>query len=368
MDAREPTFRSYLDKTPGRKNPGSPPGKRTVTIVFLVHNRRAELQISLRQMLGDDAYDSDRLDVIVVDNASTDGSADMVGDKFPGVRLIRRSINSGVSAWNDGFAAARGDYVLALDDDCYLPSGSLGQAVAAAEEHRADLVSFAVGSSDGSDYRFTDAYRTGLLSFWGCAVLIRRGVLERLHGYDPEIFVFANELEFTLRFFDAGFRHLHLPEVVAVHMKDTSEPWTDSLASRAYRLNARHIAYIAAKLLRPREAAETLVARLVVQLRDAARVDRAALNAVPHCLAGFATGLRRRRPVRNPAISRVYRHNFESFASPWWLSTPVREITLSAAKRVVRRSPDGSPRPGRRDEYFSERGRYYPSSAATLEF
>src|SRR5215212_701428 len=114
----------------------------TVTIVFLVYNRREELRRSLREMTERADYPGDRLDVIVVDNASEDGSAEMVRSEFPDVRLVRRERNVGVSGWNDGFAAARGDWVLALDDDCYLPPDGLGRALAAASEHRADLVSF----------------------------------------------------------------------------------------------------------------------------------------------------------------------------------------------------------------------------------
>jgi GT2 family glycosyltransferase len=328
----------------------------SVSIVFLVYNRREELRESLQRMLSDSDYDRERVDVIVVDNASTDGSRAMVAEEFPEVQLIVREENAGVSGWNDGFSAARGAYVLALDDDCYLPPGGLTQAMAAAEDTDADLVSFAVTRPDDPDYRFNEGYRTGLLSFWGCAVLMRRSVLERLHGYDPDIFVWANELEFMLRFFDAGFRHLHLPEVVAVHMKDVTGHWTDFFSSRSYRVNARHFTYIAAKLLRPRDAVEALIARLAVHLRDAVRFDRAALKAVPHCLRGFVHGLRRRDPVANVELSHVYRRNFESFASPWWLSRPVGEL--------VRRTHG----PGRRAEYFADRSRYYPSAAATLQF
>src|SRR5256885_3964020 len=58
--------------------------------------------------------------------------------EFPQVRLITREDNIGAPAWNDGFAIARGDYVLILDDDCYLPPDGLRRAVAAAVEHEAD--------------------------------------------------------------------------------------------------------------------------------------------------------------------------------------------------------------------------------------
>lgn len=342
----------------------------TVTIVFLVYNRREELRESLRRMLHDSDYPRERVDVIVVDNASTDGAGDMVREEFPQVRLIRREENVGVSGWNDGFAVAQGDYVLALDDDCYLPPDGLARAVAAAREHGADLVSFGVSAADDREWRFDRKYRTGLLSFWGCAALIRREVLERLGGYDPEIFVWANELEFTIRFFDEGFRHLHEPDIVAVHMKATDGgDWHEYLRSRAYRINARHFAYIAAKLLRPRDAAEALAAIATGIVRDALRSDLPAGRALWPALSGFAHGLRHRAPVRNAHVSAVYRRNFHSFASPWWLSrTPlelVRGLPRDLAAAALRR-----PRPRhtqRRDGYMRERARFYPTRSATLE-
>src|SRR3954451_4958369 len=167
-----------------------------VSLVFLVFNRREELRTSLREMLRESDYPRDRVEAIVVDNASEDGSADMLASEFPDVRLVRRDENCGVSGFNDGFALARGDYVLALDDDCYLPPDGLRRAVSAAEEHDADLVSFGVVSAQDPEHRFDVQYRSGLLTFWGCAVLMRRGVLEARGGYDPGIFVWANETEF----------------------------------------------------------------------------------------------------------------------------------------------------------------------------
>jgi GT2 family glycosyltransferase len=345
----------------------------TVTIVLLVYNRRDELRTSLQKMLFECDYEKELLDVVVVDNASDDGSGDMVEREFPQVTLIRRDVNSGVSGFNDGFAAARGEWVLALDDDCYLPADGLRRALEAARESRADLVSFGVRSMNDPDYRFEQRYKTGLLTYWGCAVLMRREVLDALGGYDPEIFVWANELEFMLRFFDTGFRHLHLPEVVAVHMKVTGgKPWTDHIGSRAYRLNTRHFAYIAAKQLRPRHAAGTLVALLAVTLRDALRVKPLALKALPDAFKGFVHGLRHREPIADGEISRVYRRNFHSFASPWWVSRPLPELIRAVPRELTRgaRGSDanGSRPAGRLDEYYAERARYYPDAAGTLKF
>ena len=229
------------------------------------------------------------------------------------------------------------------------------------QARRADLVSFGVASSMDDGHRFDHEYRTGLLSFWGCAALMRREVVERLGGYDPAIFVWANELEFTIRFFDAGFRHLHLPNVIAVHMKKP-EPWKGTVPEFVYCTNARHFAYIAGKLLRPRDAAETFVALLATSIRDARQYDRATFKALPFVMRGFARGLRNRAPVR-PSVSRAYRLNYRSFASPWWLSRPPAQFVTSALKGA---NGNGKP-PGRHAEYFSERAMYYPDRPAVLQ-
>lgn len=342
----------------------------SVTIVFLVYNRREELRESLERMTRASDYDPARVEVIVVDNGSTDGSADMVEREYPAARLIRRTDNIGVSGWNEGLQAAEGDYVLALDDDCYLPRDGLRRAVAAAEQHQADLVSFRVVSTHDPEHVFTDRYLTGLFSFWGCAVLIRREVVRVLRGYDPEIFVWANELEFMLRFFDRGFRHLHLPEVVAQHMKPPPETG-QGIQERGYRINARHWSYIAAKLLAPRDALEAWTAVLVRTVVDGVRWDPVAFKALPDALGGFIRGLRRRSPVRNPELSRCYRRNFETYASPWWLLRPPAQLLRELPReifqeglRVEEPDPDG----GRRQSYLRERVAFYPEAAALLEF
>ena len=341
----------------------------TITIVYVVYNRREELRVSLGKMLRDADYDQDRLDVVVVDNASGDGSAQMVRDEFPQVRLIEKADNIGAPAWNDGFAVATGDWVLILDDDCYLPPDGLRRAMLAARENHADLVSFKVASTYDPDWIFNEKYRTGLLSFWGCAWLVRRSVLDEIGGYDPAIFMWANELEFMLRFFDRGYRHLHFPDVVAQHMKQVS--YDGGHDWRGYRINMRHWGYIAAKRLRARDAAEALVALVAHALRDSVRVEPPALTGLVPALRGFVSGLRDRDPVRNPELSRCYRRNFASFASPWWLSRPPSELLRKIPRELFSEGVTVSDEVewrGRRREYFAQRAQYYPTESAVLEF
>lgn len=335
-----------------------------VTIVYLVHDRREELRTSLRKMLREQDYDGP-LDAVVVDNASRDGSAEMVRREFREVELIVRDSNAGAPAWNDGYARARGEWVLTLDDDAYLPAGGLARALDAAERHDADLVSFRVVSTVDPDWVFSDRYRMGLFAFWGCAWVVRRAVLKELGGYDPELFMWGNEVEFTLRFYDRGYRHLHLPEVAAQHMQ--APPADAAIDRRGYAINVRHWAYVAAKLLAPRDAAEALVALMARVVRDAVREDPAVLRSLGETIRGFAHGLRLRQPLRNRAISHCYRRNFESFASIWWMTRPPRELARSLPRELVRRErrPEGI---GRRDAFYERRARFYPAEAAVLDF
>lgn len=342
----------------------------TVTIVYVVYNRREALRESLRRMLIESDYDRERLDVIVVDNASSDGSAAMVREEFPQVRLIARKTNIGAPAWNDGYAEARGDWVLTLDDDCYLPADGLRRAVAAAGEYSADLVSFKVVSSQDPRWVFSDRYRCGLFTFWGCAWLVRRTVLQELGGYDPELFMWANELEFMLRFYDRGFRHLHFPNVVAEHMKPPGKPGTNWIDPSLYRINARNWGYVAAKLLRRRDAVEALIALVAQDIRDGLRVNRGTFKVVLDTLGGFRHGLRLRQPVSNAELSRCYRRNFETFASPWWVSRPVGELIRAVPREILRGRLADLDRAdvGRMRDYLAQRARFYPDEPATLEF
>jgi GT2 family glycosyltransferase len=340
----------------------------TVTIVFLVYNRRDELRTSLEHMIGKSDYPRELVDIIVVDNASEDGSAGMIREEFPDVQLIVREENCGVSGWNDALPAATGEWVLLLDDDCYLPPDGLRRAVVGAREHGADLVSFAVLSSEEPGHRFDLQYRTGLLTFWGCAALVRHPVLERIGGYDPKIFVWANEVEFMLRFYNAGFRHLHMPEIEATHMKGVIRGWAENVGDWKYRLNHKNLAYTAGKHLRMRHALGALLAILVSHLRDGLRGRPRAAAAVFTSFAGFVRGLRHRQPVR-PEVSRVYRQHFISFVSPWWVSRPPLEFVLAIPGALLRRVTGRRRRAGggRWPEFYERSARYYPTSSATLD-
>ena len=332
-----------------------------VSVVFLAYNRREQLAVSLDRILEHTDYPHDRLEVIVVDNASEDGTAEWVREHHPGVQVIRNPVNVGVSGWNVGMATARGDWLLALDDDCYISGDALKTAVRRAQEHDADLVSFLVASSEEEGYFNSGNFNPGLLGFWGCSALFSRRAIEAEPFFDPNLFLWANEVELTMRLLDRGLRHLWLPEVVSVHQKGLPG---EELSLRFHALNHRHWAYAAGKLLQPGDALVVLWRLLLRTVLDARNLDRRLLGILPKIVAGFVHGLRLRRPVR-PVVSRTYRDVCSDFASPLAVvRTPAQRLRALGDPAAAQRHRDER-RAGRLDP--ATRERFYPSEAAVLE-
>jgi GT2 family glycosyltransferase len=316
-----------------------------VTVVVLAYNRARELRVTLTALREELDYPAELLEIIVVDNASSDGTAEMVREEFPAAELVVNEANVGIAGWNAGLQRGRGAYFLVLDDDCYVTGDALRRAVVLAGEHEADLVSFSAASPLALGQRFNDEYDTGLLAFWGCAALLSRRAVDELGGFDPEIFVWAHEAEFTMRLLDRGLRHLAMPEIVAAHMTVPASRVTPFFHST----NTRNLAYIAAKLLRPRDAAGALVNVATMALLRAL-IDPRTIGSLPAVVAGARAGLRNRAAVR-PPVSRLYRRNLVDFVSPL---------------RFVR-GPDVAGVVARRRRFWRARPDLYPMRTSWLE-
>jgi GT2 family glycosyltransferase len=202
--------------------------------------------------------DAGRVEIIVVDNASTDGSADMVRDEFPGVRLVVNAENRGFPAANNqGIAAARGRYVFLLNPDTEVESGALDAMISYADAHPdVGVVGPQLLNPDGSvqsSRRRFPTLLTGLLeSTWlephaprrlleryrvldrpddatqdvdwvdGAALMARREAIERVGPMDEGFFMYSEELDWCRRFREAGWRVVYLPEARILHYRGRS--------------------------------------------------------------------------------------------------------------------------------------------------
>ncbi|GAB6039384.1 glycosyltransferase family 2 protein [Endothiovibrio diazotrophicus] len=192
-----------------------------VSIVMLCWNRREDVDDVLGRIA---EVEYPRLEVIVVDNASHDGTAEMVAERHPRARLLRMAENLGIAGYNAGFEAARGEYVVVLDDDSYPAPDALGRMVERfAADPKLGVVAFDVRNAASFQWRpgaapaapgAAVAYQ---MSFNGAGFGIRRVLFEQVGWYPAEFFLYWNEQDTAFRVLDAGYRIETHDDIIALH-------------------------------------------------------------------------------------------------------------------------------------------------------
>lgn len=202
-----------------------------VSVVVITRNRRRSLARTLLHLVSADPP----VPVIVVDNASVDGSADLVRNLFPQVRLVSLRRNLGAAARNVGVAIAETPLVAFADDDSWWEGGSLARAEPIFERHpQVGLVQarILVGSGGVLDpvCREMEKAPIGLhesgypriLGFVACGVVIRRAAFAEVGGFDPLLFFFGEETALAVDLATRSWDLVYVPEIVAVHRPDTA--------------------------------------------------------------------------------------------------------------------------------------------------
>ncbi len=204
-----------------------------VTVNILTFNRKNEVIVTLKKILNID-YPEGKLEIILVDNASTDGTSDYIKENFPNIKVITLPKNIGISGWNEGFKAGSGKYFLVLDDDCHIEGDTLKNSIIFLEKNKDfGILSFNV-IDPITKYSFTQYFPYGIFSFWGCAVLIKRDVIEKTGGFDSNIFLYAHEAEFVFNAMKYGFKHKVMISNYAYHRKNPKEAINKGINNNIY--------------------------------------------------------------------------------------------------------------------------------------
>ena len=219
-----------------------------VSVVIVNWNGRGVVEPCLRRVL---QLDWPRLEVLVVDNASSDGSPAAIREEFGGrVRLMGRSENSVTAARNEGFRAAAGEYIVSLDNDILLPDSLLVRRAVALFEARPEVsaLAFKIGSVEQPHcplrahwWHPVPLRRGGGRFFYTCyfgegGVAFRRTALAATGGYD-EMFHQGHEgPELALRMLAAGGEILYCPNLVCAEQRVP-----DALPGARRRIKARSL-------------------------------------------------------------------------------------------------------------------------------
>jgi GT2 family glycosyltransferase len=195
--------------------------------VIATRDRRAELARTLEQL----RTLPERPDLVVVDNGSRDGTAEMVRADFPAVELITLGRNKGAPARNIGVRHATTEYVAFNDDDSWWEPGALATAVnrfrayprlallvgqiQLAPDGRLDRVSEKMAGAPLG--REPDLPGPAVLSFPACAAVVRRSAFLEAGGFDDLIFFGGEETLLALDLATAGWGLAYVEEARLWH-------------------------------------------------------------------------------------------------------------------------------------------------------
>lgn len=281
-------------------------GGPAISVSILNHQRRETLRQCLERVL---AQDHPSFEVLVVDNASTDGSEAMVRSVFPAVRLISLPHNVGCAARNRGVESARGPVVVTIDNDVLLEDPGALRRIEGLFAVRPGVAcaNFRILDGEGHLSRrdwchprppegADESFQTDYVLEGACAV--RRGAFLETGGYWEPLFLGHEGLDLALRLLDAGGELLYWPEVSVRHLASTeARP-----SSRIYYTFTRNSIWIALRNHRPGRAAFEIAKDLAMMATSSARAGhgRAFVRGVSDAARGRRAALASRR-----ALSRV---------------------------------------------------------------
>ena len=212
------------------------------------------------------------IETIVVDNASGDGSADAVAAQFPQVVVIRNSTNLGFGrASNLGLEHGRGEFVLLLNPDVVVAVDCLTTLAGFLNAHpKAGAAGPRLNRPDGTldlaarrsfptpataFYRLTmlsrifpksrrfNRYNMGFIpqdhvhqidSGTAACLMVRRSAIDEVGAFDPEYFMYGEDLDLCFRLKQAGWKLFYVPAAVATHVKGVSSRQASSAMLREF--------------------------------------------------------------------------------------------------------------------------------------
>lgn len=262
---------------------------RTLSIVIVSYRTRDLLRSCIQSIVRETGADLS-YEVIVVDNASGDGSVAMLRDEFPDVRVLALDENVGFGAGcNRGVAIARGDYVALLNPDAELVGDTFGNLLAFAKEHpelgfyggrslHADgsldprscwaqptlwsTACFALGLSTAfpkvrwfhpeaiPGWQRDSEREVGIIT--GYLLLTSRAAWDTVGGFDERYFLYSEDADLSLRARQMGYRPTITPTAMVTHIGGAASAAT---ADKMLRVMTGKATYVRTHWHGPRRSA-----------------------------------------------------------------------------------------------------------------
>ncbi|MCW8806111.1 MAG: glycosyltransferase [Ignavibacteriaceae bacterium] len=229
-----------------------------LSIIIVNYNVKEFLQNLLHSI--EKASSKISKEIIVIDNASDDGSVEVIKDKFPSINLIENKINVGFGrANNQGLAVAKGNYILFINPDCIVSEDTFDKMISFFESHPdCGLAGCKILNSDGTlqlacrrsfpgpwtsftkvtglsnmfpnsrifaRYNLTyldenKTYEVDAVS--GSFMMIRKDVYKKTNGFDEQFFMYGEDLDLCYRVQKNGYKVYYVHETQIIHYKGES--------------------------------------------------------------------------------------------------------------------------------------------------
>lgn len=219
-----------------------------LSIIIVSYNTKQLLQKCLNSLGGEEK--SKDQEIIVIDNASTDGSRQMVQEKFPLVNLVKNAENVGFAgAVNKGISLAEGKSILLLNSDTEAKEKTLTTLLEFEKKVRPAIIGLRMLNPDGSIqpsvFRLPTA-KGAFAEYWlgkegsfskyrpegeesqeveavsGGAMLISRAIIDKIGLLDERYFMYFEDLDYCRRARKAGFKIYYLPSAEVIHVHGAS--------------------------------------------------------------------------------------------------------------------------------------------------
>ncbi|TSC88450.1 MAG: glycosyltransferase [Microgenomates group bacterium Gr01-1014_16] len=222
-----------------------------LSVIIVSYNTREITLECLKRIRADE--------IIVVDNASSDGSVEEIKKRYKDIRILQNKTNVGFAAANNqGMKIAKGDKILLLNSDCFVNTDTLDKIQDSMFKIQSDVIGCRLLNKDGSVQQswgyFPSLRRITLMMLFidnlpiirkfidsihvrdvaryekeqevdwvtGAFVMFKREVFEKVGGIDEKYFMYGEEMEWMYRIKQAGFKVWYSPVGSATHLLGAS--------------------------------------------------------------------------------------------------------------------------------------------------